>query len=526
MEREAPAEERAVAEYQRWLIGHLAQLLKIDPAAIDLNSPLEDLGVDSVTLTGLAQEIEDYLGVPVSTETVLQHRQIRSLAQAMAGLNGCVPPSNSEAAIEPVAKTPEQPTSRPVETNGHALSSEGPSSMPGLSRDEQVEVYAERSLWFQTYRNDGHYYFQTEIDSHDGSWVQAEGRRMLMLASYSYLGLMGHPEIEAACTEAISQFGSGVHGVRALAGTNRLHVQLEREIAEFFRAESAIVLSSGFLTNLSIIATLVHKDDLVLGDEFNHASLVDGCVHSQAQFEKFAHNDLDDLERRLRDGRGRKRLVVVDAVYSMEGDIPPLPQIVALCRKYHALLMVDEAHSFGVLGATGRGVQEHFDLPPDAIDIKMGTLSKAIPSGGGFVAGRSVIIEYLKHHSRGYIFSGAPTAPQIAAARKGLELLIREPERVTRLRHNSARFLAGIKELGYRTTDTQTAIIPLLFPTVNETLRATGLCRKQGLFVVPVVYPAVPLNAPRIRTTVLASHTDEEIDFALAGLKAVKGDCL
>ena len=137
-----------------------------------------------------------------------------------------------------------------------------------------------------------------------------------------------------------------------------------------------------------------------------------------------------------------------------------------------------------------------------------------------------ILIEYLKHHSRGYIFSGAPTAPQIAAARKGLELLIREPERVTRLRHNSARFLAGIKELGYRTTDTQTAIIPLLFPTVNETLRATGLCRKQGLFVVPVVYPAVPLNAPRIRTTVLASHTDEEIDFALAGLKAVKGDCL
>ncbi len=216
--------------------------------------------------------------------------------------------------------------------------------------------------------------------------------------------------------------------------------------------------------------------------------------------------------------------MVVDAVYSMEGDIADLPHIVEACRQAGALLMVDEAHSLGVLGTRGRGVQEHFDLPPDAVDIKMGTLSKSIASCGGVVAGKREIINFLKHHARGFIFSAALPAPQVAAALKSVEILQREPERVERIRQVARRYVAGLRDLGFRRPPTETPIVPILCDSEAQTLHMAHRCREEGLFAIPILYPAVPRNAPRIRTNVMASHSDDDIEHSLRVFRKVGGD--
>ncbi|MEK7326600.1 MAG: aminotransferase class I/II-fold pyridoxal phosphate-dependent enzyme, partial [Chloroflexota bacterium] len=250
------------------------------------------------------------------------------------------------------------------------------------------------------------YFFNQPLDELNGNArAIVRGREMLMFASYSYLGLLGHPRINEAAKAAIDKYGTGTHGVRLLAGTLRLHEELEATIAGFKRAEAAITFSSGYVTNLTAVSTLVGRHDTVICDKLNHASIVDGCLLSGAKFARFKHNDMQDLERVLgqRDSRGVK-LVVVDAVFSMDGDIIDLPRLVELCRKHKAWLMVDEAHSIGVLGKTGRGIEEHFGLD-NVIDIKMGTLSKTIPSVGGYLAGRKDLIHMFKHASRAFIFS-------------------------------------------------------------------------------------------------------------------------
>jgi glycine C-acetyltransferase len=338
---------------------------------------------------------------------------------------------------------------------------------------------------------------------------------MLMFSSYSYLGLVGHPEVNEAAKAAIDAYGTGSHGARLIAGTTEAHRRFEHEIAGFVGAEAAVVFNTGYVTNLATVAALVGEGDCVLGDEYNHASIADGCRFSGAEAVTFRHNDPGSLEERLRGAGGRGKLVVVDAVYSMEGDVAPLPEIVELCDRYDALLMVDEAHSLGVLGATGRGILEHFGLPPDAIDVKMGTLSKSLGSCGGYIAGDSALVDHLRHAARGYLFSVAAPAPQVAAALKGLELLRREPGRVEILRENTFRFVAGLKRLGFRLTDTRTPIVPILCDTDDRAREMTARCREMGLFVVPIAYPAVPMNSPRVRASVTASHAPADIDLAL-----------
>jgi glycine C-acetyltransferase len=345
--------------------------------------------------------------------------------------------------------------------------------------------------------------------------VKVDGRWMLMFSSYSYLGLIGHPEVNAATREAVDAFGAGCHGARLIAGTTELHQRLEREVADFLRAEAAVVFNTGYVTNLATVAALAGEGDWVIGDEYNHASIADGCRFSGARVLTFRHNDPGSLEARLREAGTGGRLVVVDAVYSMEGDVAPLPEIHRLCERWDALLMVDEAHSLGVLGATGRGVQEHFGLPPDAIGVKMGTLSKSLGSCGGYIAGDAALVDQLRHTARGYLFSVAAPVPQVAAALRGLEVLRREPGRVAALRENARRLIAGLRRLGFRLTATQTPIVPILCDTQEQTLEMTARCREMGLFVVPIVYPAVPMNSPRVRASVTAAHTEADIDVAL-----------
>ncbi len=369
---------------------------------------------------------------------------------------------------------------------------------------------------FQRLTQAGLYYYNLPVaELRGGSRVVVGGRELGMYASYSYLGLLGHPRIAAAAKEAVDKFGTGTHGVRLLAGTLTLHRELEKAIADFKDTEDAVTFSSGYVTNLTLVSTLLGRRDVVLCDKLNHASIVDGCLLSGAKFWRFRHNDTGDLERLLRKApASAAKLVAVDAVFSMDGDIIDLPAVASLCQRYGAWLMVDEAHSLGVLGKGGHGIEEHFGLR-DAIDFKMGTLSKAIPSVGGYVAGRRDLISYLRHTARAYIFSAALPPAQAAAAKEAIAIICDEPERVERLQHNSQRFLSGLKSAGFDTLLSQTAIVPILCGEDERAFQMTRACHEQGMFVLPVVSPAVPEGLARLRATVTAAHEPAEIDEAV-----------
>jgi len=359
-----------------------------------------------------------------------------------------------------------------------------------------------------------YYFYLQPIEAMDGAWVTVNGRQMLMFASYSYLGLLGHSKINAAAQKAIQRYGTGTHGVRILAGTLPLHQQLERTISEFKHSDDAIVYSSGYVTNLTTVAALVGRHDVVLSDKLNHASIVDGCLLSRARFVRFRHNDMADLERRLQQVGGAARLLVTDAVFSMDGDIINLPEVSRLCRAYGVTLMVDEAHSVGVLGETGRGIEEHFGLE-DVIDLKMGTLSKTIPSLGGYVAGEEEVIRYLKHHSRAFVFSAALPPAQVAAAQAAFEVMQAEPERVKALQRNVEHFLGGLRARGFDTLNSETPIVPILCGSDERAYQMAKCCQERDIFVLPVVAPAVPVGSARLRANVMSTHTPEDIDRAL-----------
>ena len=348
----------------------------------------------------------------------------------------------------------------------------------------------------------------------EGAYVTINGRRMLQFASYAYLNLLGHPYIQAAAHAALDEFGTGTHGVRILAGTTRLHVELEQTIARFKKTDDAVAFSSGYVTNLGVISALVGRNDVVISDKLNHASIVDGCLLSRANFVRFNHNDMAELEKALaKVPKDAGKLVVVDAVFSMDGDIINLPEVIRLCQQYKAMLMVDEAHSVGVLGETGHGIQEYFGLD-NGIDIHMGTLSKTIPAIGGYVAGKADIMSYLKHSVRSFVFSAALPPPVAAAAKASFEVIEAEPERVKTLQANVNYFIKGLQERGFNTLNSQTPIVPIIAGDDERAWMMAKISQDAGTFVLPVVSPAVPAGTSRLRANVTAAHTFAEIEQA------------
>ena len=383
---------------------------------------------------------------------------------------------------------------------------------------QRIRFFTDRER--RTKENDLYFYNQPIEEIHGGARVMVQGREMGMYASYSYLGLIGHPRINAAAKAAVDKFGTGTNGVRLLAGSLVIHTELEETIAAFKHAEAAITYSSGYVTNLTVISTLIGRGDHVISDKLNHASIVDGCLMSGAEFRRFKHNDMQELERRLQQvPSGAAKLVIADAVFSMDGDVLNLPGVVALCRKYHAWLMVDEAHSLGVLGRTGNGIEEHFGLD-NVIDIKMGTLSKTIPSIGGYVAGKKELIQYLRHASRAYIFSAALPPAQVAAASEAFKVIQAEPWRIQKVNANATQFTQGLKSAGFNTLLTSTAIVPVLCGSDERAYQLTRECQHKDVFVLPVVSPAVPEGLARLRATVTAAHEPVEIEHALAVIQA------
>jgi glycine C-acetyltransferase len=363
--------------------------------------------------------------------------------------------------------------------------------------------------------HDFYFYNQAVEEILPGNKVRVNGRVMGMYASYSYLGLVGHPRINEAAKNAVDKFGTGTNGVRTLAGTLTIHTELEETISNFKHTEAAITYTSGYATNLTVISTLMGRGDYVFSDKINHASIVDGCLMSGAEFRRFRHNDMEHLEGLLKNApEGVSKLVVADSVFSMDGDIIDFPKVVELCKKYNAWLMIDEAHSVGVLGEKGTGIEEHFNLY-DAIDIKMGTLSKTIPSVGGYVAGKKGLIDFLRHGSRAYIFSAALPPAQAGAANEAFKVILDEPWRIENLNKNTRQFIDGLKGMGFDTMLTETAIVPVLCGEDDTAFALTREAQMNDVFVLPVVSPAVQEGLARLRATVTAAHEPSEIDRAM-----------
>lgn len=362
------------------------------------------------------------------------------------------------------------------------------------------------------------YCFQQEILDIGNSKVLVDNEdEMILLGSYSYLGLLNHPRINEAAINAIKTYGTGTHGVRLLSGTLPIHKELEMKIANFKSTQRSIVYSSGYVANLSTIAALTSKNDAIICDKLDHASIIDGCRLSGARLMRFNHNDMNDLERKLRKNEASlNKFVIVDAVFSMDGDIIDLPKVNVLCKQYNASLMVDEAHSIGVLGQNGTGIEEHYCLPSTTIDIKMGTLSKAIPSVGGFIASNERTINKLKHESSGFIYSGALPPAQTAAALAAIDLIQQEKYRMTKLRQNIAIFNELLFDNNIKCSNMDTPIFPIIFGSNESALRAAKFCQNNGVFVQGIPHPVVPKGTARLRCCVLASHDTSSLEKAVS----------
>ncbi len=361
----------------------------------------------------------------------------------------------------------------------------------------------------------GLYPYFRQISSSPGTKVIAEGKEVIMIGSNNYLGLTNHPDVIEAIHKAVDKYGSGCTGSRFLNGTLDIHVKLEEELADFMHREAALVFSTGFQTNLGTIPTLVGKDDMIFGDRANHASIVDGCRLSFGEFKKYKHNDMADLERVLKKSDGTKgKLIVTDGVFSMEGDIAELPKISQLACRYNARLMIDDAHSIGVLGDNGRGTAEHFHLE-DKVDIVMGTFSKSFASLGGFIVGDENTIHYIKHHSRTLIFSASPPPAAVAAVRATLKILRSEPQRRTRLWEITKRMHKEFTDMGFDIGTSQTPIVPIYIGEDMKTFAFWKALTEAGLFTNPIISPAVPPGRALIRTSYTATHTDEQMDKVL-----------
>jgi glycine C-acetyltransferase len=369
----------------------------------------------------------------------------------------------------------------------------------------------------------GVYPFQIALESRTGPWVQSEGHKMLMLSSYDYLGLIGDPRINESAVEAVRKYGTATGGARLLTGTLDLHQQMERELAAFKGTEECITFSSGYLANLAVMSGLLTPQDRVILDSLSHRSLVDACRLAGVPLQRFSHNDPVSLRHELESGEPANRtLIIADGVFSMDGDICRLPELIELKKEFRCYLMIDEAHSLGILGATGRGTDEHFGIATSEIDVWTGSLAKSMPSTGGFVACSQELAIYLQHSASPFIFSAALCPASAAAVRTGLAILKSEPERVARLKQSADFMRAGLCKLGYDVGGSETPVIPVILGAEDVTAIFAGRLRDHGILVAPVMFPAVGQGSARLRLCVTAGHTTQDLEFALDAFRQLR----
>ncbi|WP_461490058.1 serine palmitoyltransferase [Pontibacter sp. HJ8] len=380
-----------------------------------------------------------------------------------------------------------------------------------LAREKSAAYYAAERAMAQ-----GAYPYFRSIESAQDTEVIIDGKRVLMFGSNAYLGLTNHPKVKEAATKAIELYGTGCAGSRFLNGTLDIHLELERRLAEYVGKDAALVFSTGFQVNLGVISCLTGRNDYIILDEFNHASIIDGSRLSFSKVIKYRHNDMHDLEQKLsRLPADAIKLIVVDGVFSMEGDIVKLPELVTLAERYGGSIMVDDAHGLGVIGRQGAGTASHFGLT-DQVDLIMGTFSKSLASLGGFIASDNDTILYLKHHARSLIFSASMSPASVASTLAALDLIQSEPEHIANLWTNTRYATGLLRSAGLELGPTETPIIPIYVRDNDKTFQVTKMLQDKGIFVNPVVAPAVPADATLLRLSIMATHTFGQIEEAVS----------
>ena len=364
-------------------------------------------------------------------------------------------------------------------------------------------------------KKQGYYPYFIPFTGGDGTVMTYNGSEKIMIGSNNYLGLTHHPKVIEAAEKALKEYGTGLTGSRFLNGTLDIHEDFERELADFVDKEAALVFSTGYLVNLGVISTLLNKSDVVVVDKLDHASIIDGCLLSRARIIRYRHNNMEELKKILHDVPDEKGVfVIVDGVFSMEGDIAKLPDICHLVREKGARLMVDDAHSLGYLGPNGNGTAAHFGLT-DQVDLIMGTFSKSFGAVGGFIAGEEPVIDYLKHHTRSFIFTASMPPSVVASTRAALQIIKEEPERRERLWEIGSYMRTEFKKMGFDTSTSETPVIPIIIGENMKTFTFWRMLFDSGVYANAVISPAVPENSSRLRTSYIATHTQEQLDYVL-----------
>jgi len=480
---------------QRGLVSLVAESLGVSPEAIEVDQPLRGYGLDSLAAVTITADLEDWLGCPVDPALVLDHPTVESIARFLVTRlrTPDIPPRRGPGEIPPE----------------HHCFELFPEYLRLQERFEQLRRLAIPNPYFRL---------------HQGvtrETVVIGEREVINFSSYNYLGMSGDPLVSEAAKAAIDACGTSASASRVVAGEKPLHRELERELATFLGTEDCIVYVSGHATNVTTIGHLLGPGDLVVYDALIHNSVVQGSVLSRAARRSFPHNDWAALDRLLMEVRAQHRrvLVVVEGVYSMEGDVPDLPRFIALKKRHQVLLMVDEAHSLGVLGKSGRGIGEHFGVDPVDVDLWMGTLSKVLASCGGYVAGRRALVEYLKYSAPGFIYSVGISPPNTAAALAAIRLLRAQPERVTRLRAGTTLFRELARAHGLDTgTSHDSAVVPIMVGDPVNCIALSDALFRRGVSVMPVVPPAVEGEAARLRFFLTSTHAEEQIRFTVTAL--------
>src|SRR5947208_634958 len=361
------------------------------------------------------------------------------------------------------------------------------------------------------------------LEGPTGARARFDGRDVINLASNNYLGLANHPRLNDAAATAAKDFGAGSGAVRTIAGTMTMHAELERRFADFKHADAALMFQSGFTANSGTVAAILSKEDVIVSDQLNHASIIDGARLSRAEIQVFPHKDWAAADRLLDEtkDRGRRQLLITDGVFSMDGDIAPLPDLVQIAEKHQAIMMIDDAHASGVLGPGGKGTVAHFGLDPSRVDIQVGTLSKAIGVLGGFIAGPSHLIQWLVNRGRPFLFSTSAPPGVAAACIAALDVIRDEPERIDRLWTNTALFKAGLHDRGFDTGMSETPITPVIAGEETKAVELSHLLWEEGVFTPAIVFPTVARGQARVRTIVTADHTEEDLREALEAFEKV-----
>ena len=373
-------------------------------------------------------------------------------------------------------------------------------------------------------KEEGRFITIRTLESPQGAWIVVDGKKVLNLCSNNYLGFANDPRLKEAAKKYVDEWGVGPGAVRTIAGTMKIHIELEKKLAEFKKVEAAILFQTGFNANLGVIPAIVGKEDVIFSDRLNHASIIDGARLSKAKIVVYEHIDPDDLYKKMKEYapeyKGKRMLVVTDGVFSMDGDIAPLDKLYEIAEEFGAIMMVDDAHGEGVLGEAGRGIVDHFGLH-GKVDIEVGTLSKAFGIIGGFAAGKKIIIDYLKQKARPFLFSSAPTPADVGAAIAAVDILMQSGELVERLWDNARYFKEKMKQLGFNTGISQTPITPVILGDEKLAQEFSKRLFEEGIFAQAIVYPTVPRGTARIRVMISAVHTKEDLDFAIQKFKKV-----